>query len=182
MDEVEIADKLDLHTLKDRPWHIEPTCAISTDGLYEGFKWLTEQVFVNVARELSIIQRIKTKFFSRIHQIRKIPHFKYAELAIRNSLPNEIIDRIRCFLQDQKNELKFAVALGRYDIMKQLIPLVDSYSMDSASRRGLISLLDWWKASGLELHWSKLAMDEASRNGHVSVLEWWKKSGLKLKV
>jgi hypothetical protein len=53
--------------------------------------------------------------------------------------------------------------------------------MDWASRYGHITVLDWWKSSGLECKWSENAMDGASSEGHVAVLDWWFNSGLELK-
>jgi len=44
MNAAEITDKLGLHSLRQRSWYIQATCATSGDGLYEGtlpipFKW-----------------------------------------------------------------------------------------------------------------------------------------------
>ncbi|PKS06553.1 hypothetical protein jhhlp_007301 [Lomentospora prolificans] len=36
----EITDKLGLHSLRQRAWFIQSTCATSGDGLYEGLEWL----------------------------------------------------------------------------------------------------------------------------------------------
>ncbi|KEZ44483.1 hypothetical protein SAPIO_CDS3496 [Scedosporium apiospermum] len=36
----EITDKLGLHSLRQRAWYIQSTCATSGDGLYEGLEWL----------------------------------------------------------------------------------------------------------------------------------------------
>lgn len=41
MNAVEITDKLGLHSLRNRQWDIQPTCATSGDGLYEGLEWLS---------------------------------------------------------------------------------------------------------------------------------------------
>ncbi|MDP2438824.1 MAG: ADP-ribosylation factor-like protein [archaeon] len=38
----ELTSKLGLHTLGARKWHIQSTCAVSGEGLYEGLDWLTE--------------------------------------------------------------------------------------------------------------------------------------------
>mmetsp|Transcript_30290 Transcript_30290/g.65119 ORF Transcript_30290/g.65119 Transcript_30290/m.65119 type:complete len:182 (-) Transcript_30290:298-843(-) len=39
-----LTDKLGLHSLRQRVWCIQPTCATTGDGLYEGLDWLsTEQ-------------------------------------------------------------------------------------------------------------------------------------------
>merc|ERR1712093_433390 len=37
----EITDKLGLHSLRQRAWYIQSTCATSGDGLYEGLEWLS---------------------------------------------------------------------------------------------------------------------------------------------
>lgn len=44
MDSTEITEKLGLHKLRDRTWHVQPSCAISGDGLIEGLTWLTSQI------------------------------------------------------------------------------------------------------------------------------------------
>jgi len=41
MSVAEITDKLGLHTLRQRKWYIQSTCATSGDGLYEGLDWLS---------------------------------------------------------------------------------------------------------------------------------------------
>jgi len=40
MNAAEITDKLGLHSLRQRAWYIQQTCATSGDGLYEGLEWL----------------------------------------------------------------------------------------------------------------------------------------------
>jgi len=44
MKAAEITDKLGLHTLRQRAWYIQATCATSGDGLYEGLDWLSTQL------------------------------------------------------------------------------------------------------------------------------------------
>eukprot|EP01099_Mayorella_cantabrigiensis_P003915 TRINITY_DN293_c0_g1_i4.p1 TRINITY_DN293_c0_g1~~TRINITY_DN293_c0_g1_i4.p1 ORF type:complete len:192 (-),score=50.61 TRINITY_DN293_c0_g1_i4:114-656(-) len=41
MSVAEITDKLGLHSLRNRKWYIQSTCATSGDGLYEGLDWLS---------------------------------------------------------------------------------------------------------------------------------------------
>ncbi|CEQ40048.1 SPOSA6832_01623 [Sporobolomyces salmonicolor] len=41
MNAAEITDKLGLHSLRQRTWYIQATCATSGDGLYEGLEWLS---------------------------------------------------------------------------------------------------------------------------------------------
>eukprot|EP01137_Pigoraptor_chileana_P019318 Opistho-2@80187 len=44
MNAAEITDKLGLHSLRQRNWYIQATCATSGDGLYEGLDWLSQQL------------------------------------------------------------------------------------------------------------------------------------------
>ena len=44
MNAAEITDKLGLHSLRNRNWYIQATCATSGDGLYEGLDWLSSQL------------------------------------------------------------------------------------------------------------------------------------------
>ena len=41
MNAAEITDKLGLHSLRQREWYIQSTCATSGDGLYEGLEWVS---------------------------------------------------------------------------------------------------------------------------------------------
>jgi signal recognition particle receptor subunit beta len=36
----EMAEKLGLHSLRQRPWYIQAACAASGEGIYEGLDWL----------------------------------------------------------------------------------------------------------------------------------------------
>jgi ADP-ribosylation factor protein 1 len=38
----EVVEKLGLHTLRGREWKIQGTCALTGDGLHEGFSWLSK--------------------------------------------------------------------------------------------------------------------------------------------
>merc|ERR1711935_606282 len=44
MNAAEITDKLGLHSLRNRNWYIQATCATSGDGLYEGLDWMSNQL------------------------------------------------------------------------------------------------------------------------------------------
>ncbi|GKD77682.1 ADP-ribosylation factor 2, partial [Tanacetum coccineum] len=46
----EITDKLGLHSLRQRHWYIQSTCATYGEGLYEGLDWLSNNI-ANKARE-----------------------------------------------------------------------------------------------------------------------------------
>jgi len=41
MSVAEITDKLGLHSLRQRKWYIQSTCATTGEGLYEGLDWLS---------------------------------------------------------------------------------------------------------------------------------------------
>lgn len=43
----QVAQSLELHTVRDRQWHVQGTCATSGDGLYEGLDWLSKHVETN---------------------------------------------------------------------------------------------------------------------------------------
>lgn len=40
----EITDKLGLHSLRQRRWYIQATCATAGQGLYEGLDWLSSNI------------------------------------------------------------------------------------------------------------------------------------------
>ena len=44
MNAAEITDKLGHHSLRNRNWYIQATCATSGKGLYEGLDWLSNQL------------------------------------------------------------------------------------------------------------------------------------------
>lgn len=44
MNAAEITDKLGLHTLRNRSWYVQATCATTGAGLYEGLDWLAQQL------------------------------------------------------------------------------------------------------------------------------------------
>jgi signal recognition particle receptor subunit beta len=46
MNAAEITDKLGLHSLRQRTWYIQATCATSGDGLYEGLEWVRYSPFL----------------------------------------------------------------------------------------------------------------------------------------
>jgi ADP-ribosylation factor protein 1/Arf/Sar family protein len=47
MSVAEITDKLGLHSLRQRTWFIQSTCATSGDGLFEGLDWLATEIKKN---------------------------------------------------------------------------------------------------------------------------------------
>merc|ERR1711868_243240 len=44
MSAAETADKLGLHSLRNRQWFIQATCATNGEGLYEGLDWLSNTI------------------------------------------------------------------------------------------------------------------------------------------
>lgn len=44
MNAAEITEKLGLHSLRQRSWFIQATCATSGEGLYEGLEWLSSNL------------------------------------------------------------------------------------------------------------------------------------------
>lgn len=44
MTAAEITDKLGLHSIRQRHWFIQSTCATSGEGLYEGLDWLATNI------------------------------------------------------------------------------------------------------------------------------------------
>ncbi|RVW97874.1 ADP-ribosylation factor 1 [Vitis vinifera] len=48
MNAAEITDKLGLHSLRQRHWYIQSTCATSGEGLYEGLDWLSNNMLTRL--------------------------------------------------------------------------------------------------------------------------------------
>lgn len=44
MNAAELTDKMNLHSLRNRHWYIQATCATTGDGLYEGLDWLSNEL------------------------------------------------------------------------------------------------------------------------------------------
>lgn len=51
-------------------------------------------------------------------------------------------------------------------------------AIDTASRNGKITSLDWWASSGLPLEYTAAALEQASSKNHIAVLDWWKRQHL----
>ncbi|EXB59525.1 ADP-ribosylation factor 1 [Morus notabilis] len=51
----EITDKLGLHSLRQRRWYIQATCATGGQGLYEGLDWLSSNISTKV-RSLNVYE------------------------------------------------------------------------------------------------------------------------------
>ncbi|KAM0897825.1 hypothetical protein ACQ4PT_022292 [Festuca glaucescens] len=59
MNAAEITDKLGLHSLRQRHWYIQSTCATSGEGLYEGLDWLSSNIASKVC--ISFLHPVLTK-------------------------------------------------------------------------------------------------------------------------
>lgn len=72
-------------------------------------------------------------------------------------------------------------------VRKMMILRMSSMSMDSASKKGQIDLLDWWvtksglSSTELEEHYTSVSIGYAAEFNRINVLDWWKYSGLPLK-
>jgi len=44
MSAAEISDALQLNKIKDHEWHIQPSCALTSEGLNEGLDWLIQHL------------------------------------------------------------------------------------------------------------------------------------------
>ena len=44
MSVTEVTDKLELHTLGNRRWHVQATTATTGEGLFEGLQWLRDSL------------------------------------------------------------------------------------------------------------------------------------------
>ncbi|KAL0436016.1 UNVERIFIED_CONTAM: ADP-ribosylation factor 2, partial [Sesamum radiatum] len=65
MNAAEITDKLGLHSLRQRHWYIQSTCATSGEGLYEGLDWLSNNIANKIFVELpglSLFCELRTKY------------------------------------------------------------------------------------------------------------------------
>ncbi|KZF19627.1 ADP-ribosylation factor 6 [Xylona heveae TC161] len=51
MDPEEVKQRLQLEKLRDHTWFVEPSCAITGEGLFEGLGWLSEHVKLQAARQ-----------------------------------------------------------------------------------------------------------------------------------
>jgi hypothetical protein len=55
------------------------------------------------------------------------------------------------------------------------------HHLDWASVTGNTAVFSWWKASGIQLHYSAHGLDVATLLGHYQVLDWWIASGLEVR-
>nr|GMD97982.1 ADP-ribosylation factor 2 [Ipomoea batatas] len=65
MNAAEITDKLGLHSLRQRHWYIQSTCATSGEGLYEGLDWLSNNI-ANKMDHLEVLDLSRNKLSGEI--------------------------------------------------------------------------------------------------------------------
>ena len=44
LSEAQVIHQLRLHQIRDRRWHVQPSCATKGEGLWEGMQWLAKNV------------------------------------------------------------------------------------------------------------------------------------------
>ncbi|ORY44322.1 hypothetical protein BCR33DRAFT_785022 [Rhizoclosmatium globosum] len=97
-------------------------------------------------------------------------------------LPVELIEDIISYLIIPPKQLfQIATALRIDRLRRKSIPFIPEASIDNASAKGQVELLQWWKESNLSLEYTEKSVLEACRNGHVDVIQWWLDSGLPIK-
>lgn len=90
----------------------------------------------------------------------------------------EIFDKILSYLPVLPR-FHLAVAFRRTFIRNQCLPYIPEASINKASAKGQVDLLQLWFESGRDLVYDKEAIIVASQRGHVNVLRWFQSRGLK---
>ncbi|KAI1318589.1 ADP-ribosylation factor, Arf Arf6 [Mortierella claussenii] len=44
MTPAEVTERLQLQTMRERPWYVHPSCATTGEGLFEGLNWMSQNV------------------------------------------------------------------------------------------------------------------------------------------
>ncbi|KAF8980579.1 ADP-ribosylation factor, Arf Arf6 [Entomortierella lignicola] len=44
MTPAEVTERLQLNTMRERPWYVHPSCATTGEGLFEGLNWMSQNV------------------------------------------------------------------------------------------------------------------------------------------
>jgi len=73
----EIVERLSMHSIRNRMWYIQATCAVSGDGLYEGCDWITISY-----RNLRKKKWINSKIFHTLPSPPK--NFSFQKIYIEN--------------------------------------------------------------------------------------------------
>ncbi|KAK9221418.1 hypothetical protein WN944_009844 [Citrus x changshan-huyou] len=72
MNAAEITDKLGLHSLRQRHWYIQSTCATSGEGLYEGLDWLSNNIASKLLLPEELLLQILTVHIKSLNEAVKI--------------------------------------------------------------------------------------------------------------
>ncbi|KAI9003674.1 hypothetical protein BC832DRAFT_559673 [Gaertneriomyces semiglobifer] len=90
-------------------------------------------------------------------------------------VPLELLPRIISFLPPTL-AFQLATSFRLPFLQLQFLPLIPCASIDNASRRARIDLLNFWVENTPNPAYTADAIDTACRNGHIHVLNWWKES------
>jgi len=94
----EIQEKLGLTRIRDRNWYVQPACATTGDGLYEGLTWLTSNhkswIFKNFVKR-EILNACQQIFHSAtlILKSEKMKILKHRNYTIKSEKDNKFILR-----------------------------------------------------------------------------------------
>jgi len=77
----EIQEKLGLTRIRDRVWYVQPACATTGDGLYEGLTWLTSNTssWTRTATVQLLITRTSCANVREYHSLGEISKVGYRE-------------------------------------------------------------------------------------------------------
>lgn len=81
MNAAEITDKLGLHSLRQRTWYIQSTCATSGDGLYEGLEWVSPSLSLLPTRR---DRTLKRSFFDFVRSSRPTSSAEHKRIEPEN--------------------------------------------------------------------------------------------------
>jgi hypothetical protein len=81
------------------------------------------------------------------------------------TFPYEIVDMILFWVQPSSTQrFRLSTILQRYFVQKRTLTSDVRFDMNHASRAGHVTLLDWWKHSGLECRYSDFATNLTNDN------------------
>ncbi|KAI5477960.1 hypothetical protein MNV49_005752 [Pseudohyphozyma bogoriensis] len=127
-------------------------------------------------------------------------HTRFTQWGARVMIRFSYLHLLAYFLQTDPSQLReqcqtllpvVASAWGRVEVLKWATESkfglrpdrsTMAEAMDDASRHGQVEVLEFWKKSGLPLHYSEHSLSSATVKAEIGSLEWWKRSGLPLKI
>ncbi|KAM3725290.1 ADP-ribosylation factor [Dirofilaria immitis] len=87
----EIQDKLGLTRIRDRNWYVQPSCATTGDGLYEGLTWLSSNYILRSSDPIyGVDLGSRMRYDTRPVDMNWCKVFGY---LISSFLPNNILER-----------------------------------------------------------------------------------------